>query len=142
MSYLLDTCVISELAKPSPAAPVLEWLEREPEDRLFLSVLTLGELQKGIAKLPDSRRREDLKAWLESDLHLRFAGRILEVDETVALTWGKAEGEAERKGRKMPVVDGLIAATALAHGLVVVTRDRSGVEVSGVEVFDPWQLAG
>lgn len=139
MSYLLDTCAVSELVKKSPSESVVDWFRVQSEDQLLLSVITLGELQKGISKLPGSRRKTELRAWLDRDLQQRFRGRILPVDAAVALTWGRIQGAAEAEGRKMPVLDSLIAATALAHGLTVVTRNDTDVEASGVEIVDPWR---
>lgn len=141
MRYLLDTCVVSEFVKPQPSASVLSWLDARDEISLFLSVLTLGELQKGIEKLPSSRRRTALQAWLDHDLPERFAGRLVEVDEEVALTWGKLQGDGERRGQTLPAIDALIGATALVHGLVVVTRNERDIARTGVRVIDPWSDA-
>ena len=138
MRWLLDTSVISELIKNKAQRSVLDWVEGCDEQSLFLSVLTLGELQKGVAKLPPSKKKEFLQSWISSDLIQRFRGRILSVDEEVALVWGRIQGEAERRGRPMPAIDGLIAATALAHQLTVVTRNSSDMEQSRVSVFNPW----
>jgi len=133
--YLLDTCVLSDLASRRPSQPVVAWIGEQDENALALSVLTLGELHKGIAGISDERRRRKLEAWVEGDLRERFEGRILPVDEVVARTWGRIQARAPRS---LPVVDGLIAATAIAHGLVVVTRNVHDMEPSGVEVLDPW----
>ena len=138
MRYLLDTSLISELVKKKPQRPVLDWVEACDEYSLFLSVLTLGELQKGVTKLSQSKRKEFLHSWISNDLIQRFRGRILNVDEEVAVVWGRIQGEAERRGRPMPAIDSLIAATALAHQLTVVTRNSSDIEQSGVSVFNPW----
>jgi predicted nucleic acid-binding protein len=135
---LLDTCVLSEFAKPQPNPAVLAWLAAQDETALFLSVLTLGELQKGIEKLPNSRRRTSLQEWLDHDMRERFAGRLLEVTEEIALTWGRLQGEAERRGQTLPAIDALLAATALANGLVVVTRNEPDIRRTGVRVVDPW----
>ena len=138
MKYLLDTCVISELVKKEPNPAVVAWLDEQDEQNLFLSVLNLGELQKGISKLPDGAKKKELQAWVALDLVERFDGRILEVDLDTALAWGRLQGEAERSGEKLPVMDSLIAATATAHGLVVVTRNVRDMERCGVRVCDPW----
>jgi toxin FitB len=138
MRYLLDTSLISELVKSKPQRSVLDWVEACDEHSLFLSVLTLGELQKGVTKLAQSKRKEFLQSWISNDLIQRFRGRILSVDEEVAVVWGRIQGEAERRGRPMPAVDSLIAATAFAHQLTVVTRNSSDIEKSGVSVFNPW----
>jgi toxin FitB len=136
--YLLDTCVLSEFTKPQPSPRVVAWLAGREEASLLLSVLTFGELQKGIEKLPTSRRRTSLQAWLDHDLRQRFAGRVLDVTEEVALLWGRMQGEAERRGQTLPVIDSLLAATALTHGLVVVTRNEADLGRTGVRVVDPW----
>jgi predicted nucleic acid-binding protein len=138
MSYLLDTCVISEATKKQPSAKVLTWLDAQEELTLFLSVITLGELQKGISKLPTSRKRRRLQQWVEQDLTRRFTGRILAVDLEVAVRWGTITAMAERQGRPIPVLDGLLAATALVVGLTLVTRNTSHMQATGVSLFDPW----
>ena len=139
MKYLLDTCLISELVKKVPHPAVVNWLDSQDEQGLFLSVLTIGELQKGISKLPDSKRKDELQAWVEHDLALRFTGRIIDVDMEVMLIWGRLQGESERKGETLPVMDSLIAATAKAHGLVVVTRNVRDIERCQVRVCNPWE---
>ena len=139
MSFLLDTCVISELVKTAPDAGVVAWIHDQEESELFLSVLTLGELQKGIAKLPEGSRRSRLEAWVRSDLLIRFGRRILDVDQRTAVLWGTRQGEAERNGRPIPVIDGLIGASALANGCTVVSRNTADIERTGADVFNPWQ---
>ena len=138
MRYLLDTCVISEVTKPRPAAQVLTWLDVQEEMSLLLSVITLGEIQKGISKLLPSRRRRQLQRWLDQELPRRFLGRIVAVDQEVALRWGTLSGTAEQQGRPLPVLDGLLAATALVAGCTLVTRNIPHVEATGVLLFDPW----
>lgn len=138
MKYLLDTCLVSELVKKEPNPAVVSWLDEQDEQKLFLSVLNLGELQKGISKLPDGTKKEELQAWVALDLVERFTGRILEIDLETALCWGRLQGEAEQAGEKLPVMDSLIAATAAAHGLVVVTRNVRDIERCGVRVCNPW----
>ncbi len=138
MKYLLDTCLISELVKKEPNPAVVSWLDEQDEQKLFLSVLNLGELQKGISKLPDGTRKSELQAWVALDLVERFTGRILEIDLETALCWGRLQGEAEQAGEKLPVMDSLIAATAAAHGLVVVTRNVRDIERCKVRVCNPW----
>lgn len=138
MNYLLDTCLISELVKKEPNSAVVSWLDEQDELRLFLSVLTLGELQKGISKLPAGARRDDLQAWAEHDLVERFTGRIIDIDLETALIWGKLQGESEQKGEKLPVMDSLIAATATVHGLIVVTRNIKDIERCRARVCNPW----
>jgi toxin FitB len=136
--YLLDTCLVSELVKKEPNPAVVSWLDEQDEQKLFLSVLNLGELQKGISKLPDGTKKNELQAWVALDLVERFTGRILEIDLDTALCWGRLQGEAEQAGEKLPVMDSLIAATAAAHGLIVVTRNVRDIERCRVRVFNPW----
>lgn len=139
MRYLLDTCLISELIRPKPDPGVIGWLGEREEERLFLSVLTLGELQKGISKLDPSPRRDKLQGWVEMDLSRRFQGRLLPVDAEVAVTWGHLQGESERRGERLPVVDSLLAATALAHNLIVVTRNTKDLAKCQVQIINPWE---
>ena len=138
MSYLLDTGVLSELVKPRPNAKVVERVRSCREDDLFLCSLTIGEIQKGIAKLPRSRKKEDLQRWLEKDLLRRFERRILAIDTAVATAWGRAVAAGETQGRKIPVMDGLIACTALVHDLTVVTRNSEHMRMAGARLHDPW----
>lgn len=138
MNYLLDTCVLSELVKPQPEPKVVDWVGDQDEYCLFLSVITIGELHKGIAKLPDGPRRTRLEFWVAEDLTARFDKRILSVDTRVAATWGAMLGEAEAAGSSLPVVDALIGATASVHGCVVVTRNVADFERTGVDVENPW----
>jgi predicted nucleic acid-binding protein len=138
MKFLLDTCVISELVRPRPDRNVIRWIDSVDERKLFLSVLTLGELEKGVAKLPESPRKSDLRGWLEHDLLERFSERILPVDAAVAVAWGKKQGEAERAGTKLPVIDSLLAATAEIHRLTLATRNVADLDRCGATVFNPW----
>jgi hypothetical protein len=138
VNYLLDTCLISELVKKEPNSAVVSWLDEQDEQTLFLSVLTLGELQKGISKLPAGTRRVELQAWAEHDLVERFTGRIIDIDLETSLFWGKLQGESEQKGERLPVMDSLIAATATVHGLIVVTRNIKDIERCRIRVCNPW----
>jgi predicted nucleic acid-binding protein len=138
MKFLLDTCLISELAKVKPDKRVIDWLTNENETNFYVSVLTFGELHKGIEKLPESRKKEDLHIWVENDLKERFRNRIIGVDLNIFSIWGKVQGIAEGKGRPMPAIDALIAATGIAHDLVVVTRNAIDMEQSGVKLHNPW----
>ncbi|MDD2365710.1 MAG: type II toxin-antitoxin system VapC family toxin [Desulfuromonadaceae bacterium] len=138
MKYLLDTCLISELVKKMPNSAVISWLNEQDEQNLYLTVLTIGELQKGISKLPDSNRKDELQSWVEHDLTLRFTGRIIDINMEVVLIWGKMQGESENDGRTLPVMDSLIAATAIAHGMVVVTRNVKDIERCQVRICNPW----
>jgi len=139
VSFLLDTNIISELVKPKPEANVTEWVEDTDESLLYLSVLTLGEIRRGIAALPQSRRRATLEAWLDKDLRARFDDRILEIDQEVADRWGMLTAAARKRGIVLPVIDGLLAATALEHNLTLVTRDTGQIPSMGVAVFNPWE---
>jgi predicted nucleic acid-binding protein len=139
MKYLLDTCVISELAKLKPSKKVISWVKKNDEDNFYLSSLTFGELYKGIAKLPDSKRRKKLSQWIEHDLKERFTGKIFNIDLKVAKTWGEIQGASEAAGSPMPAIDSLIAATGLAHDLTVVTRNITDMQQSGVTLLNPWK---
>lgn len=138
MKYLLDTCTISELVRKRPNEGVLHWLADQDEETLYLSVLTIGELHRGIRKLSDLDRAQRLQTWVDVDLAQRFRGRILPVDHHVASTWGRISGEAARAGSTLPVMDSLIAATAITHKLVVVTRNVADLERCGALVHNPW----
>jgi len=136
--FLLDTNVISELIKAKPDPRVVRWIEQTDESILFLSVLTLGEIRRGIERLNLGRRRGRLESWLDIDLRVRFQDRILPVDEAVAERWGALSAGADAKGRPVPVIDGLLAATALHHDLMLVTRNASDVAGTGVLTLSPW----
>ena len=136
--FLLDTNIISELVKRKPEPKVVIWLDSIDESLLYLSVLTLGEIRKGIASLGDASRRVILEAWLDSDLILRFAERILPIDHAVADRWGRIAAAAVAAKSPLPVIDGLLAATALDQNLTLVTRNTKDIAVTGVPVFNPW----
>ena len=135
--FLLDTNVISELVRSRPDSQVQSWIRHTEEELLYLSVLTLGEIRKGIDSLRDDSRRLRLESWLAGDLALRFAGRILPVDAPVADRWGRLTAAV---GRSTPlsVIDGLLAATALHHNLTLVTRNTRDVAATKVPVINPW----
>ncbi len=138
MSFLLDTAVVSELVRKSPSAGVLKWIDGQDEASLYLSVLTIGELEKGVAGLPASARRTRLQSWVRRDLAERFGGRLLPVDARTAARWGSIAGESGKRGRPLPVIDCLIAATALVHGLTVATRNIADFERCGAACVNPW----
>ena len=138
MKYLLDTCVISEFVVKLPSKSVLEWLENCSEDNLFLSVLSIGEIQKGISKLPESNKKLALQHWLTNDLSKRFDNRILPITIEIADTWGIIQGIAESKGTKLPVIDSLLAATVMVHNLTLVTRNTKDVAHIEVSIINPW----
>ncbi|MBI4558191.1 MAG: type II toxin-antitoxin system VapC family toxin [Candidatus Hydrogenedentes bacterium] len=139
MNYLLDTCVVSELTKPRPNSKVLAWLKDRDEVTMFLSVLTLGEIQKGISTLGEVRRKGAVQHWLDVELPKQFAERILPISEEIALAWGRIQGETERRGYPVPTIDGLLGATAVTHNLTVVTRDVEGIQRTGARIANPWQ---
>lgn len=135
MSYLVDTNVLSELRRKSPDTQVAEWFAKRPPVTLYLSVLTLGEIRKGVEGVVETTRRQALLDWLETDLPLFFTGRILDVDAAVADRWGRLVAAA---GRPLPAIDSLLAATALAHDLVLVTRNAKDFAGLPVQIFNPW----
>jgi predicted nucleic acid-binding protein len=137
--FLLDTNCVSEIVRVKPEPRVLEWMEAADESLLYLSVLTLGEIRKGLAALPQSRRRTRLEAWLEVDLRGRFSGRILPVDAAVADRWGLLAAQARRKGAPLPIVDGLLAATALHYNLTIVSRNVCDFAAAQAPVLNPWE---
>ena len=136
MSYLLDTNVISELVRPKPDKKVLKWFEQITDDALYLSVLTLGEIRKGVERLADTSRREKLRLWLEHDLREWFGSRILPVGPEVADRWGRLLADARRP---VASIDSLLAATALHHELRIVSRNIKDFDFAGVEVVNPWE---
>lgn len=138
MSYLLDTNVLSEVRRPAPDVRVLDWLDQVDEDRVYLSVISIAEIARGVALLDAGRRRDELAAWLEHELPARFESRLIQIDEHIALTWGRLMGEAKRAGRGLSVMDGWIAAVALVQDLVLVTRNIRDFEGLGVPLLDPW----
>jgi predicted nucleic acid-binding protein len=136
--YLLDTNCISEAVSAKPNARVLEWLDAADEGILFLSVLTLGEIRKGIAGLSSSRRRTQLEVWLERELPARFAGRILAIDAAVADRWGTLAADAKRRGKPLGSIDALLAATALQFELTLVTRNTADFAATRVSLLNLW----
>lgn len=137
--FLLDTNCISELVRSKPEPRVLDWMEAADESLLHLSVLTLGEIRKGVAGLPQGKRRTQLESWLELELQARFSGRILPIDATVADRWGLLAAEAKRSGRSLSAIDGLMAATALHHNLTIVSRNVSDFANTQASVVNPWE---
>lgn len=138
MSFLLDTNVVSEWVKPKPEPRVVRWLEEVDEDRVFMSVVTLGELRYGIERLPASSRRQRLDEWVRHELPLRFEGRVLPVDAVVADAWGTIVAQRERAGKPIGAMDALVAATAEAHDLTLVTRNTADFQSAAKKLFDPW----
>ena len=138
MRYLLDTCAISDLVSKQPNPGLVEWLDSIDETRLYLCVISIGEIHKGIQKLSASRRKHTLVEWLEGDLLSRFQDRILPIDTAVILAWGALTADLEKHGKPMPAIDSLIAAVALQNGLTLITRNESDFAHSGVPVLNPW----
>ncbi len=138
MKYLLDTCVISELIKKNPNKQVVKWISKTTETNLFISVLTIGELHKGIEKLPESEKKEKLHKWVNCDLKERFKNRIINFDLQVTTIWGKIQARSELAGKTMPAIDGMIAATGIANYFIIVTRNTSDMKISGASLLDPW----
>jgi toxin FitB len=139
--FLLDTNVLSELTRPKSDQHVENWLNTADDERLFLSVISLGEIVKGLTILPESKRRQFLRQWVEEELRSWFDGRMLPVDEVIAERWGILAGECRLKGKGLSMADGLIAATALEHDLTLVTRNVRDFADLGVVIFNPWPAA-
>jgi predicted nucleic acid-binding protein len=139
VGFLLDTNVVSELMKPRPSRAVAAWVHATPESLLYLSVLTIGEVRKGIELLRnDDPRRGALQSWLDRDVRVRFAGRILMFDDGVAERWGYLEALAKKRRQTVPTIDAQLAATALHHGLTFATRNTIDIAPMEVPMFDPW----
>lgn len=134
---VVDTCVISELTKPRPNERVVTWLRKHRGGALYLSAITIGELQRGCALLPEGARRREVSEWLEA-LRVSYRDRILPINEDVAVRWGEVSAGRRRAGRPLPPLDGLIAATALESGFKVATRNIADFEHTGVQLVDPW----
>jgi len=135
MNYLIDTNVISETIRKKPTKKVLNWLNDLPSESLYISVLTLGEIRKGLEKIEDKKRQKKLIMWFEKEIPNWFEDRVLSIDQTVADRWGRLLGQVKRP---LPVIDSLLAATALHHDLRLVTRNLSDFEYPSLEVVNPW----
>lgn len=135
---VLDTCLVSEFVKKIPNPGVLAWLAFQREEELFITSLALGELVKGIERLPTGPKRTALEAWLQKDLGIRFQGRILAFDTAAAHEWGRLCAQLEAQGIRMPAVDSQIAAICLHHRAAIVTRNVNDFIRSGVQVVNPW----
>jgi predicted nucleic acid-binding protein len=141
MNYLLDTCVISEYTRREPNLKVIHWVDELDESGLFLSVITIGEIKKGIELLPTgSNRKQGLTLWLNDGLLERFAGRIYPLTVEVLLRWGMLYAGLEVSGQTASTLDSLIAATALFHHAILVTRNEDHFRPTGVEIVNPWRL--
>jgi predicted nucleic acid-binding protein len=137
--FLLDTNCISEVVRLKPDPHVTSWIEAAEEGLLYLSVLTLGEIRKGLAALPQGKRRSRLETWLEVELQARFSGRILSIDATVADRWGLLAAAAKIKGKPLSAIDGLLAATAIHHNLTIVSRNVADFRNTPAPVVNPWE---
>jgi hypothetical protein len=138
VSFLLDTNVVSEWVRPRPDPGVVAWLAEADEDRIFISVITLAELRYGIERMATGQRRRRLDEWLREELPLRFEGRVLPIDATIADTWGRLTALRETSGRPFGAADAYIAATAEARDLTLVTRNISDFERTVRAVVNPW----
>ena len=138
MGYLLDTCVFAEYSNVRPRQQVINWVDEQSQESLYISVVTIGEIEKGIERMPVSKKRSGLESMLES-LILRFDTRVLPLSTSTLRRWGKLTGGLESRGRPLPVIDSLIAATALEHGLTVVTRNTNDFVVANVDVLNIWE---
>ncbi len=139
MKYLLDTNIVSELVAKHPNPRVVQWIDTLDPNSVYLSVITIGELRKGIEKLSDSKRKDTLRMWLNDDLLIRFSGRLLVLDLPVMLTWGEMVGQLERAGQPLPAIDSLIAALALYHHCTLATCNTDDFRATGVALLNPWQ---
>ncbi len=138
MKYLLDTCVLSELVKSTPDGQVLNWFEARKAHELCISAMTWGELQRGVARMPESKRRSELTLWLQQ-LQIGFENRILAFDQNVSEVWAHMTVEAETQGKRMTAFDSIIAATARAHECKLVTRNVRDFANAGIDLLNPWQ---
>lgn len=136
--FLLDTNVVSELVKPVPEPRVVDWITRHSPVELFLSAVTLGELVRGAVRLPDGKRRDRLRKWIDEDLLQQFAGRILPFDQEAAAVWGRIMGDGDRAGRPRSAGDMQIAAIATRFEVTVVTRNVGDLAETGVSLVNPW----
>lgn len=141
MNYLLDTYVISELVRPIPDEAVINWMSHIPDERVYLSVITIGEIRKGITKLPESKKKNQLTNWLNTLLE-DYQERIYPINLTVAENWGIIQGKAENNGTPVASVDSLIAAVAQTYNLIVVTRNENDFAPTNVTILNPWKNKG
>ncbi len=136
--YLLDTNVPSEIIRQRANVKVDFWVRSQDDETLFLSAITIGELRKGLAIQPEGKRRDPIEEWLEADLIPAFTDRILPVTRAIAERWGVLSGMRQMRGRPLVMAYGLIAATALEHDLIVVTRNVRDFEDLGLKIVNPW----
>ena len=139
MKYLLDTCVVCEIVKPCPNGFLIEWLHETPSDRLYISVLTIGEIRKGVSKLPGSKKKAKLTEWLNTLIE-DYRDRIIPVDLAASEAWGEMQSKAEKEGHMLSTIDGLIASIARTHNLILVTRNESDFQECDIPLFNPWEI--
>ncbi|GAB1483076.1 type II toxin-antitoxin system VapC family toxin [Treponema sp.] len=137
MNYILDTYAVSETIKPKPNTGFVSWLRAQDQDSLFISTVSLGEIRKGIERLPESKKKHDLQIWLLA-LIKEYKDHFLSFDEGCALSWGILSAQLELAGKMMSVLDVMIAATALSCGYCLVTRNESDYQHAGVQLLNPW----
>lgn len=137
MKYLLDTCVISALRRPTENASLVEWISEVDESDLYLSAITIGELEKGVSRLPESKKRAVVSEWVRHAVTNRFGNRILPIDAAVAACWGELIARREKKGKALPILDAFIAATAIVSDCTVVTRNTKDFADCGVRLLNP-----
>jgi predicted nucleic acid-binding protein len=138
LNYLLDTNIVSEWVKPRPHAGVIQWLAGVDEDRVYLSVMTFAELWQGICEMSPGPRRNSLKEWVESDLPLRFDGRVFDVTSVVVEVWGSLMAQSQKMGMNLNAMDGFVAATAKVHAITLVTRNVRHFERLDIALANPW----
>ena len=139
MNYILDTNVISELVSAQPNSNVIHWMEEADPESIFLSVIAIGGLKKGIEKLPNSKRKESLDKWLHEDLLVRFQNHLLSIDAETMLIWGSINARLEIAGRPISAIDSLLAATAQQHNFTLVTRNTTHFGNTGIILINPWE---
>ena len=142
MNFLLDTNVVSEATRPQPSAVVLDWIAAQAGESLFISAITVGELRRGALLLATGKKRTALLRWIETGIKADFTGRILPVDTAVMERWAQLQATSERAGRRLPLMDSLLAATALVHGLTLATRSIADFKAASVPLLDPWARSG
>jgi len=139
MKYLIDTCIISELVAKHPNPKVVEFVDSLDSGDVYLSVITIGEIAKGVEKLPKSKRKQELHSWLKEDLMVRFDGRIIPLDTDILMEWGILIARLESTGITLPAIDSLIAATTLTYKLTLVTRNVNDFDGADVRIINPWE---
>ena len=139
MNFLLDTNVVSETMRKQPSAVVLDWVATQAGESLFISAITIGELRRGALVLAAGKKRHALLRWIETGIKADFADRILPVDTAVMERWAELQIATQKVGRRLPLMDSLLAATALAHGLTLATRNTADLKAASVPLLDPWR---